>query len=106
MPRRTAWQILSACYRVYLKTVNTPKQRAFSTCWAPFFLVVKKESTKDDIHLDIFLKLDSTYEAVYTPLKHTAGITSLKTDDARGDFLWRTEETILSVRFGQIAGIC
>ena len=62
--------------------------------------------TKDDIHLDIFLKLDSTYEAVYTPLKHTAGITSLKTDDARGDFLWRTEETILSVRFGQIAGIC
>lgn len=58
------------------------------------------------IHLDIFLKLDSTYEAVYTPLKHTAGITSLKTDDARGDFLWRTEETILSVRFGQIAGIC
>ena len=69
-------------------------------------VVVKKESTKDDIHLDIFLKLDSTYEAVYTPLKHTAGITSLKTDDARGDFLWRTEETILSVRFGQIAGIC
>ena len=69
-------------------------------------VVVKKESTKDDIHLDIFLKLGSTYEAVYTPLKHTAGITSLKTDDARGDFLWRTEETILSVRFGQIAGIC
>ncbi len=41
-------------------------------------VVVKKESTKDDIHLDIFLKLGSTYEAVYTPLKHTAGITSLK----------------------------
>ena len=41
-------------------------------------VVVKKESTKDDIHLDIFLKLDSTYEAVYTPLKHTAGNTSLK----------------------------
>lgn len=41
-------------------------------------VVVKKESTKDDIHLDIFLKLDSTYEAVYTPLKHTVGITSLK----------------------------
>ena len=40
--------------------------------------VVKKKSTKDAIHLDIFLKLDSTYEAVYTPLKHTAGITSLK----------------------------
>lgn len=41
-------------------------------------IVVKKESTKDDIHLDIFLKLGSTYEAVYTPLKHTAGITSLR----------------------------
>ena len=41
-------------------------------------VVVKKESTKDAIHLDIFLKLGSTYEAVYTPLKHTAGITSLK----------------------------
>ena len=69
-------------------------------------VVVKKESTKDNIYLDIFLKLGSTYEAVYTPLKHTAGITSLKTDNARGDFLRRTEETILSVRFGQIAGIC
>ena len=41
-------------------------------------VVVKKESTKDDIHLDIFLKLGSTHEAVYTPLKHTAGITSLR----------------------------
>ena len=41
-------------------------------------VVVKKESTKDAIHLDIFLKLGSTYEAVYTPLKHTAGNTSLK----------------------------
>lgn len=41
-------------------------------------VVVKKESTKDAIHLDIFLKLGSTYEAIYTPLKHTAGITSQK----------------------------
>ena len=41
-------------------------------------VVVKKESTKDDVHLDIFLKLGSTYEAVYTPHKHTAGITSLR----------------------------
>ncbi len=39
---------------------------------------VKKESTKDNIYLDIFLKLGSTYEAVYTPLKHTPGITSLR----------------------------
>ena len=41
-------------------------------------VVVKRESTKDDIHLDIFLKLGSIYEAVYTPHKHTAGITSLR----------------------------
>ena len=41
-------------------------------------VVVKKESTKDNIYLDIFLKLGSTYEAVYTPLKHTVGITSLR----------------------------
>ena len=46
-------------------------------------VVVKKESTKDDIHLDIFLKLDSTYEAVYTPHKHTAGITSLRNTTPR-----------------------
>ena len=41
-------------------------------------VVVKKESAKDTIYLDIFLKLGSTFEAVYTPLKHTAGITSLR----------------------------
>ena len=46
-------------------------------------VVVKKESTKDNIHLDIFLKLGSTYEAVYTPLKHTAGITSLRNTTPR-----------------------
>ena len=41
-------------------------------------VVVKRESTREDIHLDIFLKPGGTYEAVYTPLKYTAGITSLK----------------------------
>ena len=29
-------------FRVYLKTVNTPKQRVFSTCWAPFFLAIRR----------------------------------------------------------------
>ena len=28
--------------RVYLKTVNMPKQRVFSTCWAPFFLAIRR----------------------------------------------------------------
>ena len=60
-------------------------------------VVVKKESTKDAIHLDIFLKLGSTYEAVYTPLKHTAGITSLRTGKARGNPVWRTDGVYLSV---------
>ena len=46
-------------------------------------VVVKKESTKDNIYLDIFLKLGSTYEAVYTPLKHTAGITCLRNTTPR-----------------------
>lgn len=41
-------------------------------------VVVKRESTKDAICLDIFLKLGGVYEAIYTPLKHTAGITSLR----------------------------
>lgn len=46
-------------------------------------VVVKRESTKDAICLDIYLKLGSTYEAVYTPLKHTAGITSLRNTTLR-----------------------
>ena len=29
-------------FSVYLKTVNTPKQRVFSTCWAPFFLAIRR----------------------------------------------------------------
>ena len=41
-------------------------------------VVVKRESTKDAIHLDIFLKLGRVYEAVYTPRGHAADITSLK----------------------------
>ena len=32
----------SAYIRAYLKTVNTPKQRVFSTCWAPFFLAIPR----------------------------------------------------------------
>ena len=31
-----------ALIRVYLKTVNTPKQRVFSTRWAPFFLAIRR----------------------------------------------------------------
>ena len=29
-------------FRVYLKTVNMPKQRVFSACCAPFSLVIHK----------------------------------------------------------------
>lgn len=32
-------------------------------------VVVKKESTKEEIHLDIYLKLGQQYEAVYAPEK-------------------------------------
>ena len=37
-------------------------------------VVVKKESTKEEIHLDIYLKLGQKYEAIYSPLSAPAGI--------------------------------
>jgi hypothetical protein len=40
--------------------------------------IVKKESTKQEIHLDIFLKLGRRYEAVYAPEKTSARIICLK----------------------------
>jgi hypothetical protein len=41
-------------------------------------VVVKKESTRQEIHLDIYLKLGQQYEAVYTPEKRSASIIRLK----------------------------
>jgi len=41
-------------------------------------IIVKKESTKEKIHLDIFLKLGQQFEAVYAPHKTSAGIIRLK----------------------------
>jgi hypothetical protein len=41
-------------------------------------VVVKKESTMQEIHLDIYLKLGQQYEAVYTPEKRSASIIRLK----------------------------
>lgn len=40
-------------------------------------IVVKKGSTREEIHLDIFLKLGERFEAVYTPRVDSASITSL-----------------------------
>ena len=37
-------------------------------------VVVKKESTKEEIHLDVYLKLGQKYEAVYAPQALPAGI--------------------------------
>ena len=37
-------------------------------------IIVKKESTKEEIHLDIYLKLGQKYEAIYSPQKISAGI--------------------------------
>ena len=37
-------------------------------------VVVKKESTKEEIHLDIYLKLGQKYAAIYSPLSAPAGI--------------------------------
>ena len=41
-------------------------------------IVVKKESTKQEIHLDIFLKLGQQYEAVYAPQNSSASIICLR----------------------------
>ena len=37
-------------------------------------IVVKKESTKKEIHLDIYLKLGQKYEAIYSPQKISASL--------------------------------
>ena len=37
-------------------------------------VVVKKESTKEEIHLDVYLKLGQKYEAIYSPQVLPAGI--------------------------------
>ena len=50
-------------------------------------VVVKKESTKEEIHLDIYLKLGQKYEAIYSPQVLPAGINPPKRDKARGYFL-------------------
>ena len=39
-------------------------------------ITVKKESSKNEIHLDIFLKLNTRYRAVYHPKKDSASVTS------------------------------
>ena len=41
-------------------------------------VVVKKESTKQEIYLDIYLKLGQQFEAVYTPEKSSASIIRLR----------------------------
>ena len=41
-------------------------------------IIVKKESTQKEIHLDIYLKLGQKYEAVYSPQKSSASITPTK----------------------------
>ena len=41
-------------------------------------IVVKKESTKNEIHLDIFLKLGARFEAVYDPRNLSASINRAK----------------------------
>ena len=38
-------------------------------------IIVKKESTKKEIHLDIYLKLGQKYEAIYSPQKISASLT-------------------------------
>jgi len=46
-------------------------------------IVIKRESTKEEIHLDIYLKLGQRYAAVYTPQKSSASITRAKNTTPR-----------------------
>ena len=46
-------------------------------------VVVKKESTKEEIHLDIYLKLGQKYEAIYSPQVLPAGINPSKNTTPR-----------------------
>ena len=41
-------------------------------------IVVKKESTKNEIHLDIFLKLNTQYQAIYGPKNFSASVSPSK----------------------------
>ena len=41
-------------------------------------IVVKKESTKEEIHLDIYLKLGQQYEAIYSPHNLPTSINRLR----------------------------
>ena len=64
-------------------------------------IVVKKESTKEEIHLDIFLKLGAKFEAVFP----SASINRARRFDAQGNSLWRTNGMILSANYGRTAKI-
>ncbi len=46
-------------------------------------IVVKKESTKEEIYLDIYLKLGQQYAAIYDPKKSSASITRAKNTTPR-----------------------
>lgn len=46
-------------------------------------VVVKKESTKEEIHLDIFLKLGQKYSAIYDPKNCSASINRARIVEAR-----------------------
>ena len=46
-------------------------------------IVVKKESTKEEIHLDVFIKLGQQYEAIYSPHNPPASINRLRNTTPR-----------------------
>jgi hypothetical protein len=59
-------------------------------------VVVKKNSTKEEIHLDIYLKLGQKYEAICSPQVLPAGINPPRRCDARANSLWRTAPARIS----------
>lgn len=57
-------------------------------------VIVKKESTPEEIHLDIYLKLGQKYEAIYSPQGLPASINSPRSVDAHGNIFWECKDSL------------
>ena len=69
-------------------------------------IVVKKESTKEEIHLDIYLKLGQKYEAIYSPQNALTGINPPRSIDARGEIIWMQSGSLKFNYFGAKVAFC
>lgn len=57
-------------------------------------IVLKKESTKHEIHLDIFLKNNTQYRVTYNREKCSASISPSTTVNANGEKIWTKSKSL------------